>query len=64
MFQKSKVVILFQEDDEEFEESEASESDFNPFGSDSESDVEDPWEKRGGKKTKKPKPKPKKEKVN
>ena len=34
--------------EEEFEESEASESDFNPFGSDSESDLEDPWEKRGG----------------
>ena len=52
-----------QEDEEEFEESEASESDFNPFGSDSDSDNEDPWEKRGGKKTKK-KPKPKKDKVD
>merc|ERR1719193_2359005 len=52
-----------EEDEEEYEESEASESDFNPFGSDSDSDNEDPWEKRGGKRTKK-KPKPKKDKVD
>ena len=42
------------------EESDEGESDFNPFGSDSESDAEDPWEKRGGKKggaKKKAKPK-------
>merc|ERR1739842_4492 len=36
-----------EEEDEEDEESEASESDFNPFGSDSESDGDDPWERRG-----------------
>jgi hypothetical protein len=40
--------VFFFLQEEEFEESEASESDFNPFGSDSESDLEDPWEKRGG----------------
>jgi hypothetical protein len=40
--------LFFFLQEEEFEESEASESDFNPFGSDSESDLEDPWEKRGG----------------
>ena len=52
-----------EEEEEEYEESGASESDFNPFGSDSDSDNEDPWEKRGGKKTKK-KAKPKKEKTD
>merc|ERR1719347_2457943 len=44
-------------DGEEEEESEASESDFNPFGSESNSDCDDPWERRGkqnkGKKPKK-----------
>lgn len=39
-----------EEEDEDFGDSDAEESDFNPFGSDSESDLEDPWEKRGGKK--------------
>lgn len=52
-----------EEEEEDYEESGASESDFNPFGSDSDSDNEDPWEKRGGKKTKK-KAKPKKEKTD
>lgn len=45
------------EEEEEDEESEASESDFNPFGSDSESDGDDPWERRGKKKKKAAKPK-------
>ena len=52
-----------EEDEEEYEESEASESDFNPFGSESDSDCDDPWERRGkqqkGKKVKKTKPKEK-----
>ena len=53
-----------EEDEEEYEESEASESDFNPFGSESDSDCDDPWERRGkqqkGKKAaKKAKPKEK-----
>lgn len=54
------------EDEEEYESDEASESDFNPFGSDSEDSDVDPWEKRGGKKTKAKKSKPKnsKEKVD
>ena len=51
------------DDEEEYEESEASESDFNPFGSESDSDCDDPWERRGkqnkGKKPKKSKPKEK-----
>merc|ERR1719397_244694 len=52
-----------EDDEEEYEESEASESDFNPFGSESDSDCDDPWERRGkhqkGKKVKKSKPKEK-----
>ena len=52
-----------EDDEEEYEESEASESDFNPFGSESDSDCDDPWERRGkqqkGKKAKKAKPKEK-----
>lgn len=48
------------EEEDEAEESEASESDFNPFGSDSESDGDDPWERRGKKKKKGKKEKPKK----
>ena len=55
-----------EEDEEEYEEeSEASESDFNPFGSESDSDCDDPWERRGkqnkgkkGKKVKKEKEDP------
>ena len=51
------------DDEEDYEESEASESDFNPFGSESDSDCDDPWERRGkqnkGKKAKKPKSKEK-----
>ena len=53
-----------EEDEDEYEEgSEASESDFNPFGSESDSDCDDPWERRGKKQGKKAK-KPKKEKVD
>jgi len=52
-----------EEDDEEFEASEASESDFNPFGSESDSDCDDPWERRGKKGKGKPK-KPKKKESN
>lgn len=52
------------EDEDEYDEgSEASESDFNPFGSESDSDCDDPWERRGKKNGKKPK-KPKKDKVD
>ena len=49
-------------EEEEFEVSEE-ESDFNPFGSESDSDCDDPFERRGRNKGKKPK-KPKKEKSN
>ena len=49
-------------EEEEFEVSEE-ESDFNPFGSESDSDCDDPFERRGRNKGKKPK-KPKKEKNN
>ena len=52
--------------EEEAEESEfeaSEESDFNPFGSESDSDLEDPWERRGKAKGKKPK-KATKEKIN
>merc|ERR1719319_678465 len=52
-----------EDDEDDYEESEASESDFNPFGSESDSDCDDPWERRGRNKGKKPK-KPKKEKSN
>merc|ERR1740129_1822107 len=52
-----------EDDEDDYEESEASESDFNPFGSESDSDCDDPWERRGkqnkGKKAKKPKAKEK-----
>ena len=52
-----------EDDEDDYEESEASESDFNPFGSESDSDCDDPWERRGkqnkGKKAKKPKSKEK-----
>jgi len=52
------------EDEEEYDDgSDASESDFNPFGSESDSDCDDPWERRGKQKGKKAK-KPKKEKVD
>eukprot|EP00092_Neocalanus_flemingeri_P007898 GFUD01008524.1.p1 GENE.GFUD01008524.1~~GFUD01008524.1.p1 ORF type:complete len:1137 (+),score=338.24 GFUD01008524.1:191-3601(+) len=52
-----------EEEDEYNEGSEASESDFNPFGSESDSDCDDPWERRGKKQGKKAK-KPKKEKID
>ena len=45
------------------EDSEASESDFNPIGSDSDTDGDDPWERRG-KKGKAKKSKPKKSKTD
>merc|ERR1719430_3033349 len=52
------------DDEDEYDEgSEASESDFNPFGSESDSDCDDPWERRGKKNGKKAK-KPKKEKTD
>merc|ERR1719233_2241032 len=54
----SDFIVSDEEEDEEFEVSEASEeSDFNPFGSESDSDCDDPFERRGrkGKKPKKPK---------
>ena len=35
-----------EDDEDDYEESEASESDFNPFGSESDSDCDDPWERR------------------
>ena len=54
----SDFIVSDEEEDDEFEVSEASEeSDFNPFGSESDSDCDDPFERRGrkGKKPKKPK---------
>merc|ERR1719210_379360 len=59
----SDFIVSDEEEDDEFEVSEASEeSDFNPFGSESDSDCDDPFERRG-RKGKKPK-KPKKDKAN
>jgi len=58
-FEMSEDDAEAEEEEEDFDESGASESDFNPFGSESDSDCDDPWERRGkqnkGKKSKKPK---------